>query len=710
MQAFRIDRLDTKRPLVSDLILAAIFLLIFGTIFYREILFSNFDLVFGDSGDARLAMALMEHWRLVFVGQAPPLSPSFFYPTRGVLGYTDANFLYGIVFSVGRWLGLDQYGAFQLVVMSWGAIGYTSMFWLLKRVLGVRILISLLWASLFAFSNVNAIQVGHTQLMIAAMIPMIVGWAIIFYRRLAAKSASSAILPGLAMAALFPLMAFTGFYICWFFVLFVVTFAVVGSIIAFLSGRRAELRSLWDLVLQNWKLLASLVAVAAIFSLPFALTYGPQLLSGNSFVPDDLYRATFPKPVDLFNVGPENLIWGSLIDRLIPDVYQRPAAYELLMGIPPGIFLLFVFTTVLAFRPTMLRRSILPATLALTVIIGLVMMLNINGHSFWWTLRKVMPGASAIRVVSRYEVLLYFFLLLSSATVISTAIQSLHRLSPLSRLAIYIAFGCFLLLEQIRPTFAHLHKAEELARLNRIGPPPPICASFAVASPPPSTYAQMEGEARWAVVRRMLVDAILVAMRYGIPTINGLSSLGPREYRFVDVTSPTYIPEAGMWIARHHLDRGFCLLDLEKATWQRVLTDPSPLPTDVNILTSPAIQTFSGAMRLTSTGFSGGLPQMWTGPISKFTFTPPPREVVAKIAFYLNNPIGSDITLKIDDQIIRQGHFPPGSHQIISPAFKEINVIEIQNTWFRPSDIMDSIDNRRLGVLITEVAFTPAAP
>ncbi len=72
--------------------------------FYRAILLSGFDLVFGDDGDARLAMLLMEHWHLVLSGRAAFFSPVFFYPAKDVIGFTDANFLYGLVFSLGRWM------------------------------------------------------------------------------------------------------------------------------------------------------------------------------------------------------------------------------------------------------------------------------------------------------------------------------------------------------------------------------------------------------------------------------------------------------------------------------------------------------------------------------------------------------------------------------------------------------------------------------
>src|SRR4051794_5670986 len=42
---------------------------------------SGFDRVAGDIGDNRFIIAILEHWRHVFLGRAPDFtSPSFFYP------------------------------------------------------------------------------------------------------------------------------------------------------------------------------------------------------------------------------------------------------------------------------------------------------------------------------------------------------------------------------------------------------------------------------------------------------------------------------------------------------------------------------------------------------------------------------------------------------------------------------------------------------
>lgn len=695
---------------IGEFGIAVMFGLIAGAVFYREILASGFDLVFGDSGDARLAMMLMEHWRLVFEGKEAIVSPRFFFPVTGTLGYTDANFLYGVVFSLGRWAGLDVYSAFQLVVMSWGAIGYGAMFWLLRRLLGVNLLISLVWSSLFAFSNLNAIQVGHMQLLTLAMIPLIIGWAILVARALAAETPRRAVAPGLAIAVLFPLMMFTGFYVCWYLVLFTLTFVLVATIMALASGRRSQVAEVLRIARRNWVLLALLALVAAIFTVPFALTYGPQIVGGNGFTPDDLFRATFPRPKDLINVGTENLVWGWLITLMIPDVYTRLGGYELLMGFPLGIFALFLFATVVSLRADVFRRNLLLAALTVSVLIGLVLIVNVEGSSLWWAVRRIVPGASAIRVVSRYQVLLYFFVLLASALVLSEEMKRLRRLAAPARLAIVGLGALFLLAEQIQPTFAHVRKGEEFARLNRIPPVPAGCTAFGVAPPRREDHAGMDWDGRMTIVRRMLVDAVYIAARDGVPTINGLSSLNPPEYRFVDLTDPNYPAEAGMWVARYGLENGFCLLDIDHADWRRVVPDPAPLPTGVDLMRIPELYTFEGAMRLANYGFAGGPPDMWTGADAGFRFKTPVRDVVPKLSIFVTNLIGSDVTFLVNGREVSKAHYDTGAHQLVGPPTAALGSIGVISSTFRPYDLTRSPDRRRLGVLIHEVVLDKAPP
>ena len=134
-------------------------------IFFRQFLSSGFNLIAGDIGDTSFIIAILEHWRAVFHGRADFGSPAFFWPERGVLGYSESLFLLSIPYIAGRAVGMDIYLAFELTLFVFKGIGFFSMLWLLRSFVGVSNSIALLGAALFTLSNLYYLSVGHAQLM-----------------------------------------------------------------------------------------------------------------------------------------------------------------------------------------------------------------------------------------------------------------------------------------------------------------------------------------------------------------------------------------------------------------------------------------------------------------------------------------------------------------------------------------------------------------
>jgi hypothetical protein len=62
------EAMPTKSPRV-ELVLSASLLFAFGfSRMFRKWLFDDFDGIFGDHGDARIVIALLEHWYRTFSG------------------------------------------------------------------------------------------------------------------------------------------------------------------------------------------------------------------------------------------------------------------------------------------------------------------------------------------------------------------------------------------------------------------------------------------------------------------------------------------------------------------------------------------------------------------------------------------------------------------------------------------------------------------
>src|SRR6185437_3576433 len=140
---------------------------------FREFFLSHFDRIVSDPGDGRLCITLLEHWVKVFQGRAQAASPNFYFPQRGVLGYTVTLFLYAPPYAALRFFGLGRYLSFEVTMMLITAIGFASMLWLLRRLLPLNAWLQILGASLFTISNVYYKQIGHVQLQLVSFVPLL---------------------------------------------------------------------------------------------------------------------------------------------------------------------------------------------------------------------------------------------------------------------------------------------------------------------------------------------------------------------------------------------------------------------------------------------------------------------------------------------------------------------------------------------------------
>jgi hypothetical protein len=104
--------------------------------FFRIMPLTRFDAIPGDQGDVRVIIALLEHWWNFYHGRGTWRSPPFFYPTHGVLGYSDSLFLFTPFYTVARAFGADMFSAFQGTLLALGTLGYAGCLRLLRGCLG----------------------------------------------------------------------------------------------------------------------------------------------------------------------------------------------------------------------------------------------------------------------------------------------------------------------------------------------------------------------------------------------------------------------------------------------------------------------------------------------------------------------------------------------------------------------------------------------
>ncbi|MBF0481838.1 MAG: hypothetical protein HQK82_09185 [Desulfovibrionaceae bacterium] len=113
-------------------------------VFFRQFWISGFDRIAGDNGDASLIISFLEHWVKVLTVGIEWMSPSFFYPLKGVLGLSDAFMLYAIVYVPLRMFDLDPYLCFQATLISVHSLGFFSFMALSRYGLKLKFIPSLL--------------------------------------------------------------------------------------------------------------------------------------------------------------------------------------------------------------------------------------------------------------------------------------------------------------------------------------------------------------------------------------------------------------------------------------------------------------------------------------------------------------------------------------------------------------------------------------
>jgi hypothetical protein len=373
------------------------------------------------------------------------------------------------------------------------------------------------------------------------------------------------------------------------------------------------------------------------------------------------------------------------------------------MGTPPGLFFVFVFAAIVALNRQREFGPSLESVFAISVLIGLAMIVQFDGWSIWWLVRRLVPGAKAIRVVSRYECVLYMFALIATALSCSAMLKGLAPRRRMAGFSLAAGVFAFMFTEQVQPLYARMHKTQELGRMAVTPKPPAQCRLFVLA--PMDLNAS--GDHLDDLVRIRQVDAIYQAMRYRIPTINGLSSLTPRQYWFYNLGDKFYPLDAGMWIARHHLEAGLCTLDPGTGQWQPVSPSEVPLASSKNLL-APAEgeNTIANGLRMADYGFAGGPPDMWSGKKSGFIFSKPVKASAVSFNFIVANPAGSDVTFLINDTAIKTVRHRAGAFTQTLPCPSEVRSITIKSNTFVPAKLGASTDTRRLGVMITAMWFS----
>ncbi len=356
---------------------------------WRFQLANGFAATFGDRYDAVIEIALLQHWANVLAGAEAWNRVAWFHPAAGTLGYNDGYLVSGLLYALGRGFGLSPFAAADLAHTALKALGFAGMALLLRRAGQVRFGWALFGAALFTVADLTVQHANHGQLFTLGLAPWaaLAAWAAA--QAVGAGDRRAVLRHGVLFAAVFALWISTGYYLAWFFALYLLVLAAFAA------------KGAWRPLLASWQPLA-IAAAAAVLLMPFLLVYLPKARETGMHAPDIALHTTL-WPIDLLNTGSANLVWGWLPGAIrasvAPGLTTNPDA---VFGMPP-LFLLGSIAAILWAQRSAERRL---APIGAALLVCWLLMLNLGGVFPWRAVQLLVPGAGGIRVVGRFAILL----------------------------------------------------------------------------------------------------------------------------------------------------------------------------------------------------------------------------------------------------------------------------------------------------------------
>lgn len=470
---------------------------------HHETVLHGFAFTQSDLGDTRFNNYVLEHgWRWLTgqVGHQELWSPPFFYPAKNVLAYSDPLLGSGPPYWLWRVLGSPPDTAFQLWVLTVGALNFLTAYLLFRQGFRQPARPASAGAALFAFAGSRINQTMHHQLFphFWSMLCLL-AVAKLFSEREQSERARMGWIWLAALSAAFQLWA--GFYL-GFFLALGLTVALAWAM-AFGSARRA----VWWLVRAHPFTLLLAAATSGLVVAPMAQHFllAAEELGMRSF---GEALSMIPSPRAWLHLGQLSW-WYGWMSRL-PAFQGIPMEHEQRVGFG-------LLTSALSLFGLWAGRKHAGARLLALSAATLLLLATLFGDfTAWKWVYQYFPGARAIRAVARIGI----FLLIPIGLGLSQALSWLaQRGRPFARAA--LALGALALLEQgeTTPAFDKEQNRRDLAQVAKAIPEG--CEAFLFSA------AQGYGP-YW----KYQLDGMWAGLERGVPSLNGYSGNAPPGWPF----------------------------------------------------------------------------------------------------------------------------------------------------------------------------------
>jgi hypothetical protein len=439
--------------------------------------------------DVQFIIYVYEHLHQTLMGSRHLQDLQIFYPWDKSLGFSEAFILFQIFYSPLRWMSLSPALAYTLTLMASGVMGFTSLSCILRFALRIERWLVVFITAGFHFGGFLVANIGHSQVFTIEFI-IFSCWLFLYgfcekHRFLISAS-----------GVVYSLSFVTSFYMTWLFSLIMGTAVLVGfGLRPCLQWFRSRLGLVFAFSALPGILLTLLIYIPA-YTAGGRRKMGEVITNALSLM--DLLR--FPGS---FSLG-----------QFLPIDINCEHYFGLPLSLVGSVFILLG----LLFKNRMAQRKQLLKLFAITIVfVCLILKFSFWGEKEWtgWGLiYNLIPGGHAIRAPGRIMIILVLFWLGIFAA-------SLRQLWTQYRYTL-IFMTLLIFIEQLKPMEISSFKEPEPTQ------PPTTCRAFFITPVESANQGRIPTQ----------IEAMWIAMKSGIPTLNGYSGAYPPNYSLMDEEIP----------------------------------------------------------------------------------------------------------------------------------------------------------------------------
>lgn len=527
------------------------------SILSRYQLLNGFSLLQGDRYDAVIAATILEHWFHVFTNEASWTQVNYFYPYTKTIAQTDAYFLVGVAYFPFRLLGLDPLLSSEFANLLIKSCGFFGAYLLSRKVFALSFYWALLVAVLFTLSNGMTIHGQRIQLATVAFAP-IMGlflWSTI--KAFIEDNMSAFRRSGFISGLFFGAWCMTCFYMAWFFLFFFSVFFLM-LLICNRSGP-IKFSVLKEKLLAHYPSVILVMSIGLLSFIPFVYVF----LDKSFEVGVRSYHSVLQHTIlleGILQVGHDNFLFGPFYNYILSYISPAyaPEGEYYNTGFTVVLFFLFVCGCFYFIKQAHQKENIVLKALVLASLLTWISALNFFGHSAWFFVYHLFPGAKALNVVSAYQIFLAL-----PVIIIVVKYLSMQRL-PAAILGLLVAL---LIAGEINRPYLNLERQVILDSLLLPHSPPDTCRVFYT-----SGLEEQNEHSGWIDNFYLHnVMAMMIAQRTRIPTINGIASFTPKDWNFGFPNQEDY-DERVLAYAKKYDITDLCHLDLHTKQWSYIPT------------------------------------------------------------------------------------------------------------------------------------------